>query len=160
MAGYWNINCFFSNQLCWPLPPLTVQIRSAITIHPLVPTTLTDSSSLTIKPFYFLFLQHNDMHLFLSSWSLSFITIGRRQPFHILQPKYNSSHLSLQSSTVIHISMTCLHQCKSLLKIYLLRKAASVVLLQLLLTRQAPLLAGPFYVTTSSYLVYSLTVPS
>ena len=45
-------------------------------------------------------------------------------------------------------------------KIYLLRKAASAVLLQLLLMRQALLLPGPFHVITSSYLVYSLTIQS
>ena len=50
------------------------------------------------KTSLFSFLHHYVMHLFLSSGSLPFITIGRRQPFPILQPKYNPSHLSLQPS--------------------------------------------------------------
>ena len=54
MAGYGNFHVFISNQLCWPLPLLTVQIQSAILTHPEEPSTLADSSILVLNPAQFL----------------------------------------------------------------------------------------------------------
>ena len=111
--------------------------------------------SSSIPPF-----QSNFIHHFPSSWSLPFIMIGRRQPF----PSYNQWTVQDTCHSnplhLIHITMTCAHHCQSVLNNLPLRKAALVVLLQLLLTRQALLLAGPLHVITPSYLVYSLTVLS
>ena len=102
IAEYMEISTFsFPTSFARLLSPLTIKIWSAILIHSR-PSTLTDSSSLTIKPVYFPFLPHYVIQPFLPSWSLPFIIIGRRQPFPLLQTKYNPRHLSLQPS-VFHL---------------------------------------------------------
>ena len=116
MAGYWNINCFISNQLCWPLPPLTFQIRSAILIHPEVPSTLTESANLTIKPVYFLFF--TTMSCTFSSPADLFLSSQLVGDSH--SPSFNQSTIQVTCHSTplssIHITMTCVHHCKSLLK--------------------------------------------
>ena len=115
MAGYWNLNIFLSNQLCWPLPPLTVQTWSVILIHSEVPSTVTGSSSLIINQFIFSFFKamscslSSPVDLFLSSW------LGGDS----LPPSYNQSTIQVTCHSYplcsIHTTMTCAHHYKSLL---------------------------------------------